>query len=60
MSSRYQVWSTHVPAERDSPEPPHDVLEVSRTDLKIAQEDAAIFREILHRKSWVADSEAAS
>lgn len=58
MSSRYQVYSTHVPAERDSAEPPHDVLEVSRTDFKVAQEDAAIFREIFHRKSWIKDTGA--
>lgn len=58
MSSRYQVYSTHVPAERDSAESPHDVLEVSRTDFKVAQEDAAIFREIFHRKSWIKDTEA--
>ena len=57
--SRYQVWSTHVPAERDSPEPPHNELEVSRTDYKVAQEDAAIFREIFHRKSWVVDTQEA-
>jgi hypothetical protein len=55
--SRYQVWSTHVPAERDSAEAAHDVLEVSRTDFKVAQEDVAIFREIFHRKSWVQDTE---
>jgi hypothetical protein len=57
--SRYQVWSTHVPAERDSAEPAHDVLEVSRTEKSVANEDAAIFREIFHRKSWVVDTEAA-
>jgi len=59
MKTRYQVWSTHVPAERDSPEPAHDVLEVSRTDYKVAQEDVAIFREIFHRKAWIKDLEAA-
>jgi hypothetical protein len=57
--SRYQVWSTHVPAERDSAEPAHDVLEVSRSDRGVAQQDASIFREIFHRKSWVVDTEAA-
>jgi hypothetical protein len=62
--SRYQVWSTHVDytaAKTHAPErkdaPAVDVLEVSRTDPKVAAEDAAIFREIFHRKSWVRDTE---
>jgi hypothetical protein len=55
--TRYHVYSTHVPAERDSLALPYDALEVSRTDFKVAQEDAAIFREIFHRKSWVLDTQ---
>jgi hypothetical protein len=64
--SRYQVWSTHVefkgdvtraPEKKDRVLPTTDVLEVSRTDFKVAQEDAAIFREIFHRKSWVIDTQ---
>jgi len=49
--SRYQVWSTHVGVEKD--DEPHDVLETTRTDPKTAQEDAALFREVFHRKAWV-------
>jgi hypothetical protein len=41
----------------DREAPATDVLEVSRTDAKVANEDAAIFREIFHRKSWVRDTE---
>jgi hypothetical protein len=55
--SRYQVWSTHVSYDKELNIPPHDELEVSRTDFKVAQEDAAIFREIFHRKSWVIDTQ---
>jgi hypothetical protein len=57
--TRYQVWSTHVSYDKELNIPPKDVLEVSRTDEKVAREDAAIFREIFHRKSWVTDTEAA-
>jgi hypothetical protein len=55
--TRYQVWSTHVSFDKELNIPPHDELEVSRTDFKVAQEDAAIFREIFHRKSWVHDTQ---
>jgi hypothetical protein len=65
MTTRYEVWSTHAgprPERDEKPpagpvEPARDVLEVSRTDFKVAQEDAAIFREIFHRKSWVNDTQ---
>jgi hypothetical protein len=30
---------------------------VARSDIRVAQEDAAIFREIFHRKSWVLDTQ---
>jgi hypothetical protein len=53
VSTRYQVWSRHVPEEAE----PFDFLEVSRTDYKVANEDAAIFRDIIHRKSWVVDTQ---
>jgi hypothetical protein len=55
--TRYQVWSTHVSYDKEVNISPHDELEVSRTDFKVAQEDAAIFREIFHRKSWVVDTQ---
>jgi hypothetical protein len=51
MSTRYQVWSRHVPEEGE----PFEFLEVSRTDFKVAQEDRAIFSDIFHRKAWVVD-----
>jgi len=64
--SRYQVWSTHVefkgakthaPERKETVTPATDVLEVSRSDPKVAAEDAAIFREIFHRRAWVKDTE---
>lgn len=49
--NRYVVWSLHTEPE------PREVVEVTRTDRNAAYQDAAIFREICHRKSWVQDTE---
>jgi hypothetical protein len=51
--SKHEVWSTHVPEEGE----PFKVLEVTRTDQKTANEDAALIRDVLHRRSWVQDQE---
>lgn len=50
--NRYVVWSTHLINDVAT-----DMVEVSRSDKKVAEEDAAIVRDILHRKAWVQDNE---
>jgi hypothetical protein len=51
--TKYAVWSTHVSFDRELNIPPRDVLEVTRTDRKVAELDVAIIKDILHRKSWI-------
>jgi hypothetical protein len=48
MSNRYVVWSNQLVGEQTV-----EVIEVTRTDLKVAENDADLIREVLHRKSWV-------
>lgn len=48
--NKYYVWSTHRETD-DTPE--HDVLELTRTDEKVAREDVGIITDILHRKAWI-------
>jgi hypothetical protein len=60
---KYAVWSTHVGPrpEKDSKEPPVpavNVLEVTRTDEKVAREDMSIIQDILHRKTWMVREES--
>lgn len=57
---KHEVWSTHTsprPERDEKPTEPvapaHDALEVTRTDRKVAENDASILKEILHRKSWI-------
>jgi hypothetical protein len=52
--TKYIVWSRHMPEETE----PFDFEEVVRTDPKVAAQDAAIFREIFHRKAWVNEVES--
>jgi hypothetical protein len=49
----YVVWSTHVREDRD----PLDLIETRRTDRKVAEEDAALIRDLFKRKAWVQESE---
>jgi hypothetical protein len=51
---KYAVWSTHVPEEGE----PVDVLEVTRTDRSVANNDRMIIQEIFHRKAWVHEVES--
>jgi hypothetical protein len=46
---KFHVWTTHVVEDKE----PHDELEVTRTVRAVAEQDAAIFRDIFHRKAWV-------
>jgi hypothetical protein len=50
--NKYHVRSLHVPEEGE----PFEVTELVRTDPKVAQNDASIVRDILHRKSWVEEA----
>ena len=52
MSNRYVVWSRHLVNDVAT-----EVIEVTRSDRKVAEEDAAIVRDILHRSSWVQDAD---
>jgi hypothetical protein len=55
---KYEVWSTHVSYDKEVNIPPHDELEVTRTDPKVANEDRSILQDILHRKAWIKETEA--
>jgi hypothetical protein len=55
--SRYEVWSTHVSFDKENPVPARDVLETTRTDRKVAEEDRNIVADILHRKAWINEVE---
>jgi hypothetical protein len=64
---RYAVWSTHVEfagakthlhERKDTATPAVDVLEVTRTDRSVANNDRAIIQEIFHRKSWIQETES--
>lgn len=57
----FTVWSTHVDfdpdQDRDAPrKDPYDVAEVRRSDRKVAEEDAALIRDLFKRKAWVQES----
>jgi len=56
--NRYVVWSSVPEEQADGSFLAREVIEVTRTDRKVAEEDAGIIRDILHRKSWVQDQEA--
>lgn len=53
MSNRYVVWSAQLINDQTV-----EVIEVTRSDPRVANEDASLIREVLHRKSWVQDTEA--
>jgi hypothetical protein len=38
--------------------PAHDVLETTRTDRRVAEEDAALIKSCFHRKTWVQEVES--
>jgi hypothetical protein len=57
MSNRYVVWSAHPEEQPDGSYLAREVVEVTRSDRKVAEEDAGIVRDILHRKAWVQDTE---
>jgi hypothetical protein len=52
MSNRYVVWS-RITVDDVAKE----VIEVSRSDRKVAEDDAALIRDVLHRNAWVQDTE---
>jgi hypothetical protein len=52
--NRFVVWSTLV---NELTGESRDVVEVSRSDRKVAEDDASLIRWVGHRKSWVQDSE---
>lgn len=54
--ARYAVWSTHV----DGPDSRRDVLELRRTDRKVAEEDVTIITDTFRRRAWVVDTETLS
>jgi hypothetical protein len=54
--NRYVVWSTHINAAEVST----NKVEVSRSVRAVAEQDAAIIRDILHRPAWVQDTEEKS
>ena len=61
--SRYAVWSTVVGPrpEKGSKEPPvpaRDQLETTRTDRRVAEEDAALIKSCFHRKTWIQEIES--
>lgn len=43
------VWSTHAPEEGE----PFDVLEVRRTDPKVAEQDVSIIKDVFRRRAWI-------
>jgi hypothetical protein len=47
--SKYMVWSRVTPEVGE----PFDQHELTRTDPKVAENDASLIREVFHRKSWV-------
>jgi hypothetical protein len=52
-NARYAVWSTH----KDGLESPtYDVLEVRRTDPRVAAEDAKLISSTFKRPAWVVDT----
>lgn len=55
---RYAVWSTHVSEDRDAVKPSVDVLETTRTDRKVAEEDRALIASCFHRKAWIQEVES--
>jgi hypothetical protein len=50
--NKYVVWSLHV---NDAGEQ-REVIEVTRSDRKVAEEDVALIGSILHRKAWVQEA----
>jgi hypothetical protein len=52
MSNRYVVWSNQLVGEETV-----EVIEVTRSSRNVAEEDTSLIREVLHRKSWVQDTE---
>jgi len=61
---RFVVWSTiggrprgdDRDREKTVEEPVQNVIEVTRTDRKVAEEDAALIRDLFRRKAWVQES----
>jgi hypothetical protein len=56
--TRYAVWSTlgGPKPERDSKGPAPlavDQLETTRTDRRVAEDDASLIKSCFHRKVWV-------
>jgi len=64
---KFVVWSTIGGRPRGEDrdrektaveEPVQNVIEVTRTDRRVAEEDAALIRDLFRRKAWVQDSES--
>lgn len=49
---QYQVWSESKPAKDADPV---TQLETTRTDRKIAENDADLVKTILHKKTWIVE-----
>lgn len=62
---KFVVWST-IGGRRDDKddkivkveEPVQNVIEVTRTDRKVADADATLIRDLFRRKAWVQETES--
>lgn len=48
--NKFRVVSVHYD---EATQESREMVEVTRSDKRVAEDDAALIRSILHRKSWV-------